>query len=56
MPDDPDDPINRYVQEQLKRIRSNEAPEYSEELSAQTDGADDDEGTGPVDASLDDEL
>ena len=37
--DDPDDPINKYVQDQLARLRSNESNEFSEELSAQTDGA-----------------
>ena len=37
--DDPDDPINKYVQEQLERIKSNESQEYAEELAAQTDGA-----------------
>lgn len=40
--EDPDDPINRYVQEQLDRIKSNEdrePAEFSEELAAQTDGA-----------------
>ena len=36
--EDPDDPINRYVQEQLERIKSHESAEYAEELSAQTDG------------------
>lgn len=39
--DDPDDPINKYVQEQLARIKSNESHEYSEELAAQNDGAND---------------
>lgn len=38
--EDPDDPINRYVADQLKRIQSNESQEYAEELAAQTDGAD----------------
>lgn len=37
--DDPDDPINKYVQEQLERIKSHESAEYAEELAAQTDGA-----------------
>ena len=37
--DDPDDPINKYVQEQLERIKSNESAEFAEELAAQTDGA-----------------
>lgn len=41
--DDPDDPINRYVQEQLERIKSHESAEFAEELAAQTDGAMDDE-------------
>lgn len=40
--DDPDDPINKYVQDQLERIKSNESHEYAEELAAQNDGADDD--------------
>ena len=39
--EDPDDPINKYVQEQLERIKSHESLEYAEELAAQTDGADD---------------
>ena len=39
--DDPDDPINRYVQDQLARINSNESREFAEELNAQNDGADD---------------
>ena len=39
--DDPDDPINKYVQDQLARIQSNESREYAEELIAQNDGADD---------------
>jgi hypothetical protein len=37
--DDPDDPINKFVQDQLARIKSNESHEFSEELAAQTDGA-----------------
>jgi hypothetical protein len=41
--EDQDDPINRFVQEQLARIRSNESREFSEELAAQNDGANDDE-------------
>lgn len=36
---DPDDPINKYVMEQLSRIKSNESHEFAEELAAQTDGA-----------------
>ena len=36
--DDPDDPINKYVQDQLSRIKSNESQEYAEELAAQTNG------------------
>jgi len=39
--EDPDDPINRYVQEQLERIKSDESREYAEELAAQTDGGSD---------------
>lgn len=39
--EDPDDPINRYVQEQLNRIKSHESLEFAEELAAQTDGAGD---------------
>ena len=35
----PDDPINKYVMEQLSRIKSNESQEFAEELAAQTDGA-----------------
>lgn len=37
--DDPDDPINKYVQDQLQRIKSNESNEMAEELASQTDGA-----------------
>jgi len=37
--EDPDDPINKYVQEQLSRIKSNESQEYAEELAASTNGA-----------------
>ncbi len=37
--EDPDDPINKYVQEQLSRIKSNESLEYAEELAASTNGA-----------------
>ena len=37
--EDPDDPINKYVQEQLSRIKSHESQEYAEELAAQADGA-----------------
>lgn len=40
--DDPDDPINRYVQDQLQRLKTNESAEMSEEISAQNDGANDD--------------
>lgn len=40
--EDPDDPINKYVQEQLSRIKSHESLEYAEELAAQTNGAGDD--------------
>jgi hypothetical protein len=36
--EDPDDPINKYVQEQLSRIKSQESLEFAEELAAQTDG------------------
>ncbi len=43
VPEDPDDPINRYVRDQLERIKADEAKEFAEELSAQTDGAADDE-------------
>lgn len=39
--EDPDDPINKYVQEQLSRIKSHESLEYAEELTAQTDGTGD---------------
>jgi hypothetical protein len=39
--DDPDDPINRYVQDQLARIKSHESAEMAEELAAQNDGAND---------------
>ena len=39
--EDPDDPINKYVQDQLSRIKSNESQEYAEELAAMTDGAGD---------------
>lgn len=37
--EDPDDPINRYVQDQLRRIKDDESQEYAEELAAQTNGA-----------------
>jgi hypothetical protein len=37
--EDPDDPINKYVQEQLSRIRSHESAEMAEELASQNDGA-----------------
>jgi hypothetical protein len=37
--EDPEDPINKYVQEQLSRIKSHESLEYAEELAASTDGA-----------------
>lgn len=37
--EDPDDPINRYVQDQLARIKSNESAEMAEELASQGDGA-----------------
>ena len=36
--EDPDDPINKFVQEQLSRIKSHESLEYAEELAAMTDG------------------
>lgn len=36
--EDPDDPINKYVQDQLSRIKSNESQEYAEELAAQANG------------------
>ncbi|KAF2171948.1 hypothetical protein M409DRAFT_18179 [Zasmidium cellare ATCC 36951] len=39
--DDPDDPINRYVQDQLQRIKSNESQEMADELASQNDGAND---------------
>lgn len=39
--EDPDDPINKYVQDQLQRLRTNESSEMSEEISAQNDGTDD---------------
>ena len=39
--DEIDDPINRYVQEQLRRINSRESHEFAEELTAQPDGAGD---------------
>ncbi|KAK0948397.1 hypothetical protein LTR29_000028 [Friedmanniomyces endolithicus] len=38
--DDPNDPINRFVADQLDRIRSNESREFAEELAAQNDGVD----------------
>ena len=40
--DDPDDPINKYVSDQLARIKSNESHEFAEELAASNDGANDD--------------
>ena len=39
--EDPDDPINKYVQEQLERIKSHESQEFAEELAAGMDGAGD---------------
>jgi len=39
--DDPDDPINKYVSDQLARIKSNESHEFAEELAASNDGAND---------------
>ena len=36
--EDPDDPINKYVKEQLERIKSNESAELAEELASQNDG------------------
>lgn len=39
--DDPDDPINRYVQDQLQRIKTNEGVQMEDELSALNDGATD---------------
>ncbi|KAK3686523.1 hypothetical protein LTR37_019731 [Vermiconidia calcicola] len=39
--EDVDDPINKYVAEQLSRIKSNESQEFAEELAASTDGAGD---------------
>lgn len=39
--DDPDDHINKYVQDQLARIKSNESNEYAEEIAAQNDGTND---------------
>lgn len=36
---DKDDPINKYVQEQLQRLKTNESAEYSEEIAASGDGA-----------------
>ena len=37
--DEPDDPINRYVREQLARVKANDAAEMAEELASQNDGA-----------------
>lgn len=39
--EDPDDPINKFVQEQLTRLKSNDSNEFAEELSSQNDGAND---------------
>lgn len=39
--EDPDDPINRYVQDQLQRIKSNESHEHADELASLNDGAND---------------
>ncbi|KAI6831861.1 family 63 glycoside hydrolase [Hortaea werneckii] len=39
--EDPDDPINRYVHDQLERIKRTESQEYADELAAQNDGASD---------------
>ena len=39
--EDPDDPINKYVREQLQRIKSSESLEFAEELTASVDGAGD---------------
>lgn len=36
----PDDPINRYVADQLQRLKTNESAEMAEEIAAQNDGAD----------------
>lgn len=36
--EDPEDPINKYVQDQLARIKSNESAEMAEELASQNDG------------------
>lgn len=38
--DDPDDPINKYVADQLQRLKTNESAEMAEEIAAQNDGAD----------------
>lgn len=37
---DKDDPINKYVQDQLQRLKTNESNEFSEEIAASGDGAD----------------
>ncbi|KAI7557988.1 hypothetical protein KC317_g11289, partial [Hortaea werneckii] len=42
--EDPDDPINRYVHDQLERIKRTESQEYADELAAQNDGASDQTG------------
>lgn len=39
--EDPDDPINKYVQDQLQRIKSNESHDHAEELASLNDGAND---------------
>lgn len=37
--EDPDDPINRYVAEQLERLRVSEGREWAEELGTDANGA-----------------
>ena len=39
--DEQDDPINRYVHDQLARVKSNEASEMAEELASQNDRVND---------------
>jgi hypothetical protein len=39
--EDPDDPINKFVQDQLQRLKSHESNELTDEIAAQADGVND---------------
>jgi len=41
VPNDPEDPINKYVADQLARIKTHESAELADELASQNDGAND---------------